>query len=553
VSRTLWAPRGALWAGGLLCAAGALPLPALADTLIDHVEGLTFDRAGTVERLTGIVIGNEGRIVQVLKSGDKRPARVDYLLDGKGRVLLPGLVDAHAHVMALGLTALTLDLSSTKSLAEAQARVAAYAAAHPDRAWIVGRGWDSARWGTDALPAAADLDAVVADRPVWLVSADGHAGWANGAALKAAGITPASKDPAGGRIARAAPGGRPTGALIETALALVDKVVPPPRPEDRDLALATAQDRLLASGITAVTDMGTTIEDWQTYRRAGDAGTLRLRVVAYAAGTEAMSLIGGPAPSPWLYGDRLKLNGVALTLDGGLATRGAWLKAPYADAAGQGGLSRLNPAQLRNLMSRAAIDRFQIAVEANGDAAVGAALDAVDELAQTYKGDRRWRIEGLERVDPTDTARFAAQGVVAALRPGELDPRAGTRLGPDRSPAGWPAASLVKGGASLAFGSGTAAGAPEPFAAIAVAVNRTDPAGQPGERIARDMALAAWTAGAAHAAFAENRFGRIAVGQQADFILVDRDPLLVGSGELAATKVLETWVSGRKVWSAPGQ
>nr|WP_221774104.1 amidohydrolase family protein [Novosphingobium flavum] len=520
-----------------------LPAPVLADTLIDHVEGLSFTRDGTAERFTGFVIGNDGHIAQVLRAGDKRPARVDYLLDLKGRVVLPGLVDGHAKVLELGLTALTLDLTPAKSLAEAKARIAAYAAAHPDRAWIIGRGWDSARWGQEALPTAADLDAVVADRPVWLISADGHAGWANSAALRAAAITAPTKDPQGGRIERAAPGAKPTGALTETALALVDKAVPAPRPEDRDLAFATAQDLILAKGITAVTDFGTTMEDWQSYRRAGDAGTLRLRVIGYAEGTDAMSLIGGPGPTPWLYNDHLRLSGVALTLDGGLSTRGAWLKAPYAPTATAAptvtGLPRLNPTQLRNLMSRAGIDRFQVAVEANGDAAAAAALDAVSELSETYKGDRRWRIEGLERLDPADAARLPAKGVLPGLRPGDASPRAAST---------WPAASLVKNGASLTFGTGASSGSPSPFAAVAAAAAHAE-----AEQVTREQALAAFTAGSAYAAFAESKFGRIAVGQQADFIVVDRDPLLAGTAELAETKVLETWVGGRKVWSAPHQ
>lgn len=512
----------------VLLAAIALSAPARADTLIDNVEGVTFGRDGSVERLNGVVIGNDGRIVQVLHRGDKRPARVDYLLDGKGRFLLPGLVDGHAEVMALGLAALTLDLSETKSLAEAQGRVAAYAAAHPDRAWIVGRGWDMRRWGAARFPGAADLDAVEANRPVWLISADGHTGWANSAALRAAGITALTKAPVGGRIERDTPAGKPNGVLVETAQALVDKVVPAPRPEDRDLAFAGAQELLLSRGITTVTDMGTTIEDWQSYRRSGDAGALRLRVIAYAAGTEAMSLIGGPGPTPWLYDDRLRLNGVRLVLDGGVATQGAWMKAPYPGAPPRTGLPQLNPTQLRNLMSRAAIDRFQIAVEAHGDAAATAALDAVQELADTYKGDRRWRIEGLESVGAPDIARFAAAGVIAGMRAAE-----------------GPSAPVAKSGVMLAFGTGASAGTPSPFAAVALATTQAEP-------MTREAALAAFTGGAAQAAFAETRIGRIAPGLRADFILVDRDPLLAGASELAQVKVLETWVGGRRVWSAGG-
>ncbi len=522
---------------GLLITASTLPGAARADTLIDNVQGLTFTRDGSVERFSAILIGNDGRIAQVLRQDEKRPSRVDYLLDGKGRVLLPGLVDGHAEVMELGLAALTLNLSETRTLAEAQAKVAAYAAAHPDRAWIVGRGWDAARWGLAKRPGAAELDGVVPDRPVWLISADGHAGWANSAALKAAGITALTKDPAGGRIERAMPGNKPTGALVETALALVDKAVPPPRPEDLDLALATAQDLLLARGITTVTDMGSTIEDWQAFRRAGDAGRLRMRVVSYAAGTGAMSLIGGPGPSPWLYEDRLKLNGVLLTLDGAPGTGGAWLKTPPAGAATPGGLPRLNPTQLRNLMSRAAIDRFQVALTAHGDGAAAAALDAVEELSATYKGDRRWRIEDLTLVAPAELPRFANLGAMPTLRP-DAGSKAPATL----------AAALKANGAPLAFGSASTAAPPAPFAVVAAA------AGQPGAMpagLTREAALAAFTTGAAHAAFAETRIGRIAVGLRADFILLDRDPLLNSTAELAQTKVLETWVGGRKAWSAP--
>lgn len=535
-----------------LAASTTGPHPALADTLVDNVDGLALRADGSVERLVGLVIGNDGRIVQVLHRGEKA-GRVDYRVDGKGRVLMPGLVDGHAAVMEAGFAALTLDLTPAGSLAEAQGRVAAYAAAHPDRPWILGRGWNLA-----AAPSATDLDAAVKDRPAWLVSADGHSGWANTAALAAAGITATTKDPAGGRIARGA-GGKPTGLLIEAAMALVARVVPPPRPDDRDLALHAAQELFLARGVTAVSDFGTTIEDWQAYRRAGDAGTLRLRIAAYASGPDAMSLIGGPGPTPWLYNDALRLNGVALVLDGGLGSRGSWLKAPYADSPTSSGLPRMGQTQLRNLMSRAAIDRFQVAVESNGDAAVGAVLDAVKELGETYKGDRRWRLTGAQAVDPADIPRFAGSGIAVTLAPGQIVSLGGAaeaRLGAARAGFAWPAASLATASAALSLGSGAPDGARAPFAAMAAATTRQGPDGQPyggrqpAERITREAALAGWTVNAARALFAEGRFGALTVGARADFILLDRDPLLAGAGELAGTKVLETWISGRRVWAA---
>ena len=546
----------------MLALAAALLAPdmALADTLVDNVEGFTLDRDGKVERLTGLVIGGDGRIVQVLHSGERRPGRTDYLVDGKGRVLMPGLIDSHVELIPLGFAALTLDLSPARSLAEAQGRIAAYAAAHPDRAWIIGRGWDAAVWGLGRSPTAADLDAAVSDRPVWLVSADGHAGWANSAALAAAGITAATKDPPGGRIERLMPGGKPSGALLETALALVDKSAPPPRPEDRDLALSAAQDELVKRGITAVADIGTTIEDWQAYRRAGDLGTLRLRIMAYAGGTEAMTLIGGPSPSPWLYDDRLRLNGVALTLDGSLATHGAWLKAAYADRPGATGMIRLGDTQLRNLLSRAAIDRFQVSLEANGDAAVAAALDAIAELAPTYKGERRWRIDGAQAVDAADLPRLAAAGTLAVVRPTALAPAlAEARFGPERAGEAFRWASLGGGGVALALSSGAPQAVPDPWAGLAAAITRQDGSGMPfggwhaDERLTREAALAGYTSGGAYAGFAEGRFGRLAVGQRADFLLLASDPLLAGASELRAMRVLETWIGGRKVWAAGGE
>src|SRR5690606_38852890 len=191
-----------------------------------------------------------------------------------GRTVIPGLIDSHLHMMGLGLGLLVLDLSDTRSLQEAQAKISAYAAANPDRPWIVGRGWNQELWGLGRFPTAAELDAAVADQPVWFERVDGHAGWANSLALATAGVTAATADPAGGRIERVATSRQPSGVLVDAAMALVESHVPPPRATDRDLALHEAQDLLVSKGVTAVADMGTSIEDWMAFRRAGDAGRL---------------------------------------------------------------------------------------------------------------------------------------------------------------------------------------------------------------------------------------------------------------------------------------
>jgi predicted amidohydrolase YtcJ len=422
--------------------ASTAPQVALADTLIDNVNGLSIDRDGKVDRFTGLLVGNDGRIEQVLQRSDKRPGKVDFKVDGKGRVVIPGLVDAHLRLMPFALSLLT-----------------------------------------EARPDAR------------------------------------------------------------------------PRPEDRDQALLKAQAALLSRGITAVTDMGTTIEDWQAYRRAGDTGSLQMRIMGYAEGVDAMILIGGPGPTPWLYDDRLRLGGVKLTLDGALMSRAAALKTPYADAPQSKPVLRLNDTQLKNLMSRAAMDQFQPAVEAHGDRASSAVLDALAELSDTYKGDRRWRIELAEAVDPADLPRLAGKGVVVAMQPQQAasGALADARLGPARVAGAHAWKSIAGAGASLAFGSD---GAPEPFAGVATAITRQGGDGEPyggwqaQERLTREAALAAWTSGAAYAGFAEGRFGRVAKGLRADFLLIDRDPLLATPGELRATRVLQTWVGGKLVYQA---
>ncbi len=335
--------------------------------------------------------------------------------------------------------------------------------------------------------------------------------------------------------------------------------MPQPRPSDRDTAFGEAQLEFLKQGVTALADMGTTIQDWQAYRRAGDAGNLRVRIVSYARGTDDMALIGGSGPGGWLYGDRLKIQGVKLYLDGALGSRGAWLKAPYADAPETSGLPRMNETQLGNLMSRAAIDNFQVAVHAIGDKANETVLDTIDQLSQTYKGDRRWRIEHAQVVAPADVVRFGQHGIVASMQPQhEASDRtmAEARLGPARLAGAYAWKSIAATGAPLAFGSDTPVEPPAPFVGLAVAISRQGADGQPvggwqpQEKLTLGQALAAYTSGAAYAMFAEDRLGRLARGMKADFLFVDRDVATAPPEALRQTKVVETWINGQQAWSA---
>jgi len=529
--------------------------PAAADTLVHNVEGITIGEDGEVRRFAALVFDEDGRITEVLERGEDRPDDLDYAIDGEGQVMLPGMIDAHVHMMGIGFAALTLDLSDTTSLDEALEKIAAFAEENPGRPWILGRGWNQEKWGLGRFPTAAELDAVVSDRPVWLQRADNHANWGNTLALEQAGIDADTPDPQGGRIVRDE-ASNPSGVFIDNAIPLVDRIVPEPRPEDRDAAFFEAQERLIDGGITAIADMGTTMADWHTFRRAGDRGQLRVRIMAYADSLDAMETIAGPEPTPWLYEDRLRLNGVKLYLDGALGSRGASLKEPYKDAPDTTGLSLMTPSQLRNRMSRAAMDGFQTAVHAIGDAANAEVLNAVEEFSESYAGDRRWRIEHAQIVDPSDLDRFGAHGIIASMQPlHQTSDRvmAETRLDEDRLEGAYAWRSILEKGGKLAFGSDAPVEPADAFAGFAVAISRIDEDGQPfggwraQEAVSREQALDAFTAAAAFAGFADGRFGRLAPGERADFLLVDRDPLLATPADIRATEIRQVWIGGERV------
>ena len=539
-----------------LLAGALIASPAFADGLIDNINGITLDEQGRVQRFTGMVIGTDGKVKALLDRRDKRPKELDWREDGKGQTLIPGLIDAHGHVMGLGFQATSLDLSATRSLAEAQAAIKAWADANPSGSWIVGGGWNQEVWGLGRFPTAADIDAVVPNRPVWLERIDGHAGWANTAALRAAGVTAKSVSPAGGRIEKTA-AGAPTGVFVDAAAQLVQKSVPAPLPRERDAALVKAQDLLLSAGITSTADMGTSPADWSAIRRLGDAGGLRIRIFSYADSLDTLTTIAGNGPTRWLYDDRLRMGGLKVYADGALGSRGAWLKAPYADAPKETGLGFLTDDQLQNQMSRASMDKFQVAIHAIGDRANQQALDAIDELSVTYKGDLRWRVEHAQIVDPADIPRLAKQGIIASMQPVHQasDWRmAEARLGPNRLAGAYAWKSVLDGGGRLAFGSDYPVESPNPFAGWAVAISRIDARGQPPggwhpeQAVTREQALKAFTVDAAYASFADGKVGRLAPGMQADFLLLSSDPLLAAPEEIRAMRPNETWVGGKRMF-----
>jgi hypothetical protein len=532
----------------LALSAALLSSPAWSDTLISNVNGIQSSADGKIEHFGSLLIGDDGRVKQAISDPNPRLGRLDHMVDGEGRTMLPGLIDAHGHVLGLGFSALQLDLVGTSSLADLKERLRTYAAAHPQARWIIGRGWNQELWPEKSFPTAADLDSVVSDRPVVLERVDGHALVVNGAAMKAAGVTQQTPAPAGGRIEN--------GLFVDNAENLIERARPAPSPAELDQALAKSQEILLGFGVTAVGSMSTSLSDWNAMRRAGEAHTLNVRLMVYAEGLEPLKSV--PHPTDWLYGDRLRMGGVKFYADGALGSRGAWLKQPYADRPDTRGLQFHSDAELLSLSDQAAAAGFQIATHAIGDAANAQIISIYEQLSRKYGKDRRWRIEHFQIVDPADIPRIAPAGIIASMQPTHQTSdrlMAEKRLGPNRLAGAYAWQTVLKDGAKLAFGSDFPVESPNPFPGLSAAISREDMNGQPpggwipSERVTLGEALHAFTRGAAYAGFAEQRIGALEPGKWADFIIVDRDPTKVDPQSLGHAEVLETWIAGRKVWS----
>jgi len=527
--------------------AALLASPAWSETLISNVNGIQVGPDGQLQHFGALLIDDHGRVESVIKMPTPRVKRHDQIIDGHGKTLLPGLIDAHGHVLDLGMTRMTVQLVGTSSVADLQQRVRDYAAAHPNDPWIIGFGWNQELWPDKRFPTAADLDAIVSDRPVVLERVDGHAVVANSAAMKVAGVTAQTAAPPGGRIEN--------GLFVDNARGLIDNAIPARTPAQSDEALAKAQAQLLSVGVTGVGSMSTSIDDWEAMKRAGAAGTLNVRLMAYIGAAQAAE--ANMRPTGWLYRDRLRAVGVKVFADGALGSRGAWLKRPYADKPDTRGLKFHSDAEMLQIADAAAANGFQIATHAIGDAANAQVISTYEALSKKYGRDRRWRIEHFQIADPTDIPRLAPAGIIASMQPTHQTSdrlMAEKRLGPNRLAGAYAWQSVLKSGARLAFGTDFPVESPNPFPGLSAAISRQDMNGQPpggwipSERLTFAQALSAYTRGAAYADFAEDRIGSLEPGKWADFVIVDRDPTKVDASSLENTQVVETWVGGKRVW-----
>ena len=480
--------------------------------------------------------------------------------DARGATVVPGLIDAHAHLMGLGYALMRADLVGARSKAEVVARLQSFAAGLPEGAWLLGRGWDQNLWPDKSFPTAADLDAAFPDRPVWVERVDGHAGWANTAALRRA-----KRDlvgdwqPEGGEVIRA--NGRPTGVFIDAATKLVDEVVPPPDTAYRTEALQRALEAASRVGLTGVHDMGTSVEDLMLYGRFADEGRLTLRVVAYADGdSEALDTLC--REGPYLHGSgRVRMAGVKFYADGALGSRGAALLEPYSDDHANRGLLVTPPEQLLAAMRKAHACNVQVATHAIGDRGNRLVLDDYAEvLGVDARLDHRWRIEHAQVATLADIPRFQQLNVIASMQPTHATsdmPWAEARVGRERLAGAYAWRRFLQSNVRLALGSDFPVESADPRLGLYAAVTRQDLAGQPpggwlaDQKLNSAEALRGFTADAAWAGFTETEVGRLAPGLRADFVLLDADPLTVDAARLPAIKVLSTWVDGERTYAAP--
>jgi predicted amidohydrolase YtcJ len=528
-----------------------------ATTIIANVHGYTL--VGTKLEPFSALAFEAGKI---LETGDAAALRAKYagarVIDGREKTLLPGLIDAHGHVLDLGLESVQVQLTGTTSLQEAERKIRAYARANPRRAWLVGGGWNHVIWNLGRFPTASELDSAVADRPAALDRIDGHAKWLNTKALQAAGITKNTRDPTGGRIERDA-AGNPSGVLVDKAMDLVEAVIPKLSEAERLTALRAAMRHMNSVGLTGVGDAGVGADGIASYRQLADQGRLTVRVYAMIADTgDDFRALSKDGPLLGYAHDRLTVRSVKLFADGALGSRGAALLAPYSDKPEQTGLLFMTNAEMQHKIETALSAGYQVNIHAIGDAANRQVLNAFEAAYRTVGGRvLRNRIEHAQVVALSDIPRFKQLDLIASMQPthatGDMN-MAEARIGPERLKGAYAWRAFLDQGTVIAGGSDFPVESDNPFFGLHAAVTRTDHANQPpgGWHPEQAMTLLeafrAFTLAAAYAEHQEQSLGSLEPGKWADFIVIDRDLFKIAPADIWKIRVLETWLGGERVY-----
>lgn len=500
-----------------------------------------------------------GRIIETGSSSEllTRLAPGTPAIDLRGRTVIPGLTDAHAHFLGFAQACAWLDLGGTSALEDVVALVAARVGSEHRDAWILGRGWDQNDWRQARYPGKAELDSVAPGNPVYLVRVCGHAAYANSRALLLAGVTKTTPDPAGGKIVRDGTG-EPTGILIEDAMDLVAKHIPPLTREEKKELLVAAAKKCLASGLVGVHEMGISGEDVSLYREMFSERALPFRITAYlSSGDPERERLLNEKLLRGFADDHFSIVGVKFLADGSLGARSAALLSDYSDDPGNRGILLKDAEWLYREMLRCHEKGFQVAVHAIGDAAVREVLDIYERMLSEHPSpDMRHRIEHAQVVSPRDVPRFATLGVIPSMQFTHCTsdmPWAEARLGPERIRGAYAWRSLVRAGSRIPGGSDFPVESIRPLLGIYAAVTRRDVAGKPDggwlseQCLTVDEAVRGFTIDAAYAAHAEREAGTLTPGKLADCIVISDDIFSVRPADIPKIEILATILGGEIV------
>jgi hypothetical protein len=533
-------------------------------TLIKNVKGYTLKDKELVT-FTAIQFTDD-KIDKLYKNSASLTLNKEIkVIDGRGKTLLPGLIDAHGHVLSYGHSLLTVDLVNSTSEQESVDRVVSYVKSNTDvysskkNTWIQGRGWNQVQWPSNEYPSAQSLDKYFPNTPIWLERIDGHAGWANSKAMELAGVTPKTKTPSGGDIIRDE-SGQPTGIFIDNAMRLIlDKIAAPTKAENK-MALLKAMNSLASLGLTSVHDAGIDEDNLKLYKELSAENNMPIRI-------NAMLYLPTPNWQAVLekglfksQDDMLTFNSVKIQADGALGSRGAALIEDYSDMHGHRGLLLHHGPELKNFMTTAMKLGFQVNTHAIGDNANQLVLDSYEKhIKISNTAHLRHRIEHAQVLRLQDIPRFEQLNVIASMQATHATSdknMAQDRLGKERLLGAYAWRSLYNANVVIAAGSDFPVESPNPFFGLHASVTRQDHQNQPAggwiesEKMTRLEAFNTFTQAAAYSGHQEEIIGSLAKGKKADFILVEDDPFTIEESNLWKNKVLSTWVNGKRAFSS---
>ncbi|GAA61314.1 hypothetical protein P20652_3191 [Pseudoalteromonas sp. BSi20652] len=505
---------------------------------------------GEVQQFSTLVI-KDGKVVKVGGDALKNSYPDAKLIDANGNTLLPGLIDAHGHVIGLGDNLSQLDVRGAKSVNEVTSKLKVFA--DNKQGWIIGRGWNQELWADTRFPTAKDLDKVVSDRPVVLSRVDSHAIWVNSKALELAGITADTQAPDGGEIIKDE-FGNPTGIFVDKAESLIVQHMPAPSKQDISDSLDAAGKHLLSLGITSTHDAGIDKTTWEVYKERGDLGNLPLRIVAMLSGASPDLDTMLKAGRYHDKNDFMEIRSVKVYADGALGSRGAALIEEYADRAGHHGLMLETQDKLEALFTQSFKSGFSANTHAIGDKANKVVLDAYQNVFKKTGGILlRNRVEHAQIVTPDDIPRFKTLKIIPSMQPVHATSdmhMAEQRLTEKQLSGAYAWQTFLQQGSVIAAGSDYPVELANPFDGLYSAITRMDHNKLPengwraSEVLSREDALRAFTLGGAYAAHQEFKIGSLEQGKWADFILIDKDYFKVPVDEIYKTNVLQTWVAG---------